>query len=147
MKAAFSTNGKEVDTTADMDSIDREFSGTVTAYLTRLCGNAELARELTQETFYQAVKSIHRFDGKSSLGTWLCGIARHLYYDAMRQKKPTAQLPEDLAAPGDFTEQLVVDGLVVFCREAWAVIDEIVAPCHGDDADGFVQRLGEHAAA
>ena len=48
---------------------------------------------------------------------------------------------------GDFTEQLVVDGLVVICREAWTVIDKIVAPCHGDDADGFVQCLGEHAAA
>lgn len=79
MKAAFREHGKEVDTTKDMDSIYREYSGIVTAYLMRLCGNEDLAHELTQETFYQAIRSIHRFDGKSSVCTWLCSIARHLY--------------------------------------------------------------------
>ncbi len=124
MKAAFSTNGKEVDTTADMDSIYREFSGAVTAYLTRLCGNGELARELTQETFYQAVRSIDRFDGKSSLNTWLCGIARHLYYDALRQKKPAAPLPDDLPAPGDFTEQIVRKDQAMIAHRVLHMLEE-----------------------
>ena len=48
---------------------------------------------------------------------------------------------------GDFAEQLVFDGLMVFWCEAWAVVGEIIAPCHGDDGDGFVQCLREHAAA
>ena len=70
--------------TTDMDSIYREYSGTVKAFLIRISGNAELAEELTQETFYRAIKSINRFDGKSSLSTWLCSIAKHLYLDALR---------------------------------------------------------------
>ena len=86
---------------ADMDSIYREYSGMVTAYLTRLTGNSDLARELTQETFYQAVRSIRRYDGRSGVGTWLCGIARHLYYDALRKQKPAAPLTEEIPAmPG-----------------------------------------------
>lgn len=89
-----------------MDSIYREYGGRVTAYLMRLCHNEDLARELTQETFYQAIRSIHRFDGKSSVSTWLCGIAKHLYYDAMRKRKPVSPLPEQLPSHEDFTEQI-----------------------------------------
>lgn len=107
MKAAFNPCGKEVGTTADMDSIYRQHSGMVKAYLLRLCKNAELAEELTQETFYQAVKNINHFSGKSSIYTWLCSIARHLYYDTCRRKKPTVPLPEDLPSREDFTEQIL----------------------------------------
>ena len=66
-----------MNTTAGMEEIYGQYSGMVYAYLMRLCGNDELAKELTQETFYQAMRSIHRFDGKSSVSTWLCSIARH----------------------------------------------------------------------
>ena len=97
-----------MNTTDGMEEIYRQYSGTVYAYLMRLCGNRdEVARELTQETFYRAVQGIRRFDGKSSVSTWLCGIARHVYYDLLRRQKPVSPLPEDLASPGDFTEQVV----------------------------------------
>ena len=91
-----------------MDSIYREYSGRVTAYRMRLSGSEEIARELTQETFYQAVRSINRFNGESSVSTWLCGIARHLYYDLLRRKKPVEPLPEDLPEPDDFTEKIIL---------------------------------------
>ncbi len=103
-------NGKpdrrEVDTTADMDRIHREYGGTVKAFLMRICGNEELARELTQETFYQAIRSIHRFDGQSSVNTWLCGIAKHLYVDALRKQKNEIPLPDMLPDAEDFTEEI-----------------------------------------
>jgi len=97
-----------VNTTADMEEIYNRFSGMVYAYLLRLCcNNPELARELTQETFCQAVRSIRHFDGKSNVSTWLCSIARHLYCDALRRQRPVEELPEQLPAPGDFTEQMI----------------------------------------
>ena len=86
----------------------------MTAYLTRLSGSRELAEELTQETFYQAVetfyqavKNIGRFDGRSSVNTWLCSIARHLYIDTLRKRKPVDPLPEEVPSPDDFAENLV----------------------------------------
>lgn len=91
---------------ADMDRIYRQYSGRVFAFLYRRCGNEELAKELTQETFYRAVKSIDRFDGKSSVSTWLCGIAKHLYADALRKRRPTEELPEDVPSGEDFTEEI-----------------------------------------
>ena len=83
------------------------YSGMVKAYLTRLSGSSELAEELTQETFYQAVRSIDRFDGRCSASTWLCGIAKHLYIDAVRRRKPTEPLPEDIPSGEDFAEKIV----------------------------------------
>ena len=90
-----------------MEEMYDRWSGMVKAYLTRLSGSSELAEELTQETFYQAVRSIDRFDGRCSAGTWLCGIAKHLYIDAVRRRKPTEPLPEDVPSGEDFAEQLV----------------------------------------
>ena len=95
-----------MDSTADMDSIYREYSGTVKAFLIRISGNTELAEELTQETFYQAIKSIHSFDGKSNLSTWLCSIARHLYYDYLRKQKPTVPVTDTIPSPEDFTDRI-----------------------------------------
>ena len=90
-----------------MEEMYDRWSGMVKAYLTRLSGSSELAEELTQETFYQAVRSIDRFDGRCSAGTWLCGIAKHLYIDAVRRRKPTEPLPEDIPSGEDFAEELV----------------------------------------
>lgn len=49
-------------------------------YLLSLNGSSDLAEELTQETFYRAMKSISRFRGECALGTWLCQIAKHTYF-------------------------------------------------------------------
>ena len=124
MKAAFNNSGKGVNTTADLDSIYRQYSGTVTAYLLRLCKNRELAEELTQETFFRAVQSIDRFDGRSSITTWLCSIARHLYYDSLRRKKPNVPLPEDLPSREDFTEQVISREQVMVAHERLHMLEE-----------------------
>ena len=90
----------------DLDEVYSKFSGTVTSYLLRLCSNQQLAEELTQETFYQAVRCIGRFDGKSSISTWLCSIARHLYYDYLRKQKPTVPVTDTIPSPEDFTDRI-----------------------------------------
>lgn len=96
-----------MNTTDGMEEIYSRYSGTVYTYLLRQCGNSELARELTQETFYQAVRSIGRYDGKSSVSTWLCSIAKHVWFDSLRRKKSAEQLPEELPSGEDFTERII----------------------------------------
>lgn len=49
-------------------------------YLMVLCRNADVAEELTQETFYQAVRSIDSYNGECKMSVWLCQIAKHTYY-------------------------------------------------------------------
>lgn len=60
---------------------------TVYKYLFCLTHNADLAEELTQETFYQAAKGIDRFRGDCKISVWLCQIAKRLWYKELERKK------------------------------------------------------------
>ncbi len=80
----------------NMDSIYRSYAQTVYKFLLAQCRDPDLAEELTQETFYQAVRSIGRFDGSCKVSTWLCQIAKHLWYQHLRKHRREAPLPEEL---------------------------------------------------
>ena len=87
-----------------MDSMEQIYlshARTVYAFLLTKTQNPDLAEELTQETFYQAVKSIHRFKEQSSVSTWLCGIARNVWFDHLRKQKGRADFKEaeEIAVP------------------------------------------------
>lgn len=57
----------------------------VYAYLLHRCGrDPELAEELTQQAFVEAVRSRARFRGRSDAVTWVVGIARHKLVDHFR---------------------------------------------------------------
>jgi RNA polymerase sigma-70 factor (ECF subfamily) len=56
----------------------------------RLCaslGDRDSADDLTQETYLRAFGSLHRFEGRSSLRTWLLVIARRVCADALRSRR------------------------------------------------------------
>lgn len=75
---------------SDLEAVYKAHAGTVYRFLLAQCGNAPLAEELTQETFYQAVRSIDRYDGSCKLSVWLCQIAKHLWYRQLhRQRRET----------------------------------------------------------
>ena len=64
-----------------------EYFPRVYSFLYKLCKDSMLAEELTQETFYQAFKSFHRFCGRSEIFTWLAAIAKHTYYKYLKKNK------------------------------------------------------------
>ena len=80
----------------DMEALYRRHAKTVYKYLLSLCRDGDLAEELTQETFYQAIRSIGRYDGGCKISVWLCQIAKHLWYQRLR-KQQNAPLPLDEA--------------------------------------------------
>lgn len=69
------------------------YKGPLMGYFLRLTGNKEEAVELTQETFFQACLSIHRFREKSSAKTWLFAIARNVYLKSMKKKGANKSTP------------------------------------------------------
>ncbi len=73
-----------------MDEIYQSYALTVYKYLLSLCHSEDISEELTQETFYQAIKSIHRFDGSCHISTWLCAIAKNQFLSYQR-KHPQMQ--------------------------------------------------------
>ena len=78
--------------TDSMDQMYRKHSQMIYAFLLSKCGDGLLAEELTQETFYQAVKSLDRFKGQSSASTWLCGIANNVWLAHLRKQKRSGEI-------------------------------------------------------
>ncbi|MBQ7077950.1 MAG: sigma-70 family RNA polymerase sigma factor [Lachnospiraceae bacterium] len=61
-----------------IEEIYREYAGMVYKYLISLTRDEGLAEELTQETFYQAIKSSNKYNESCKISTWLCAIAKNV---------------------------------------------------------------------
>lgn len=72
---------------SDMEKYYKENGRKVFLYLMTLCGNTDTAEELTQETFYRALRSIKNYKGESSVYTWLCSIARNAWLEELRKRR------------------------------------------------------------
>ena len=53
-----------------------------------------LPSELTQETFFQVLLSIDRFEGKSLITTWLCRIALNVWSNYLKKENRLVYNPE-----------------------------------------------------
>ena len=85
-----------------MEEIYLKHGKMVYGFLLTRTQDPDLAEELTQETFYQAIRSIRRYNGACKLSVWLCQIAKHLYYDHLKHQKrhPMLSMEElERAAP------------------------------------------------
>lgn len=78
-----------------LEEIYQKYALRVYKYLLSLCHNEDVAEEITQETFYQAVRCIDRYDGSCAILTWLCAIAKNQFL-AYRRKNPVMENLETL---------------------------------------------------
>ena len=85
-------------------SIYRDSAQKVYRFLLRLSGDADLAEELTAETFYQAFLHIDKFRGECAVDTWLSQIAKNAYYKEINRRR--RHLPEceanNLSTPDEY---------------------------------------------
>lgn len=77
----------------DMAQVYEAYAPTVYRYLFCLTRDHALSEELTQETFYQAMRGIGKFRGDCKLSVWLCQIAKRLWYKELRRRKAAVHLP------------------------------------------------------
>jgi RNA polymerase sigma-70 factor (ECF subfamily) len=70
------------------------------ALLLRLTGGrAPDAHEGLQETWVRAVRGLERFEGRSSLATWLAGIAIRWWREEARKRARDVELPDEDRLP------------------------------------------------
>lgn len=77
-----------------MDAIYKSYAMTVYKYLMSMTHDEDLAEELTQETFYQAIRTIDRYDGSCRISTWLCAIAKNALMTYRRKNAPQEELAD-----------------------------------------------------
>jgi RNA polymerase sigma factor (sigma-70 family) len=79
-----------------IEEIYEMYSRKVFLFLLSKTNNVDIAEELTQETFFQAVQCIDRFKGNSSILTWLCGIAKNVWLKDLRKRQETLSIDDDI---------------------------------------------------
>ncbi|TFV89831.1 sigma-70 family RNA polymerase sigma factor [Blastococcus sp. CT_GayMR16] len=110
----------------------------------RLCaalGDRSSADDLTQETYLRAFGSLHRFENRSSVRTWLLAIARRVCADAVRsRRRRRLTLVRDDAD----LELFQRDGALVDAVAEGAAAADLLARLDPDRREAFVltQLLG-----
>lgn len=82
----------------------------VYSFVMTLAKSKNLSEEITQEVFMRALTTERTFRGKSDEFTWLCAIAKNLFYDEMRRRsKYSSETIADTAAMNHDLQDLVAD--------------------------------------
>ena len=94
----------------DMEKIYSEHAKTVYKFLYTKTQDIDWAEELTQETFYRAIKSINTYNGSCKISTWLCQIAKHVWLQELEKKSKykTESIPDDIISSEDSIEDKLV---------------------------------------
>lgn len=88
-------------TAAAFDRLYRDHVDRIYRFAQRLCGSSDDAKDLVQETFLNAYRSLKNFRGESRISTWLYTIAAHACQRMRRKRKgePDHELSLDAPIP------------------------------------------------
>ena len=94
----------------DFKIVYEKYFKDVYKYAFTLCKNESFAEEITQETFFKALRNIDKFDGSGKLFVWLCQIAKNYYFTHYQKNKRKTAFYENFEVedPRDF-ETLFLD--------------------------------------
>ena len=98
-----------------MDKVEElynDYFHDVYLYTRSLSADEQLAEDITQETFFKAMKSLKSFRGDCDIRVWLCQIAKNLLYThSKKARRFTGEdVPETVPDPGPSIEERIADG-------------------------------------
>ena len=83
-----------------LDEVYREYSDMIYRWLLARTGAPDVAEEITQEAFYQAVLHADRYDYSCKVSTWLCSIASNKLKEYYRKNPPREDYDEVFGKEG-----------------------------------------------
>lgn len=112
----------------DIEKMYKEYFETVNKYLFCLTRNSDISEELTQETFYKAVKKINTYKGECKMSVWLCQIAKNLWIDQCRKNKKITNLSEEdlinITEQKSLEEKIILDDEKISLYKKMQKLDE-----------------------
>jgi len=100
---------------ADFAALYAQHGDRIFRFCFRLCGCRAEAEDLTQDVFLAAFQGASRFEGRSSVTTWLYRIALNCRQNACRSQRLETVPLEDAPILGPSLEQSVADDLALSC--------------------------------
>lgn len=103
-------------TLISFNQLYHEHADRIYRFAQRLCGQADDAEDLVQDTFLNAYRGLKRFRGEAQVSTWLYTIAVRACLRMRRKRKgePDQELSLEEFIPtsdGEFRLQIPIDGL------------------------------------
>lgn len=115
---------KQGDRRAALGLLMRTYAHSLHRHCCIVLRDQALASDVTQTIFVEAHRDLDRFSGKSSLRSWLFGIARHRCLDALRSRR-RAEGREVLGAdPPDEADARPAPDIVLESRGALSALDQ-----------------------
>lgn len=88
--------GEGGDYVTDFENIYIQYFKDVYLFVKGLSGDDIISEEITEETFFKAIKSIDNFKGDCDIRVWLCQIAKNTYYTYCKNQNRTVSVSEEL---------------------------------------------------
>ena len=93
----------------DFEKIYSDYYDAVYQYVLCLCRDEQQAKEITQETFFKALKSIDNFRGECKLSVWLCQIAKNTFYTVAKRQQRQVDYPLELIQSDQAIDEKICD--------------------------------------
>ncbi len=74
-------------TVTEIENIYKDYFRDIYLYILGLSGDEHTAEDVTEETFFRAIKALPSFRGDCDVRVWLCQIAKNQYYSYVRKNK------------------------------------------------------------
>ena len=79
----------------DIEELYNDYAKSIYKYIYSLCRNESLSEDIVQETFLVSSENINKFKGESKVSSWLCSIAKYIWYRNLRENKKANKLSLD----------------------------------------------------
>jgi RNA polymerase sigma-70 factor (ECF subfamily) len=107
----------------------KKYEKTVYNFAFKVCRNPERAENAMQETFYSMIKSLHQFDGKSKLSTWLYRIVTNhclMEYRKKRHQFVSIDNDDELIEDKYMSDWSTLPNLSIENKELKSILDEAI---------------------
>lgn len=129
----FSLQALQAGDRAEFARLVDTYSAQIYRLALKMLGDEQDAEDVLQNTFLKALQSIGKFEGRSSLSTWLYRIAVNEALMSLRRQKPTVSVAMDfesdedeLQHPTQFTDWCCLPEDELLSAEAKGHLDEAI---------------------
>lgn len=94
----------------------RRLSPFIYTAILKICGNRELAKDLTHDTFIDVFNSVKKIDGNLNIGAWAKRIAFNNTFNYLKREKSAQKLLLEVSGEGDLfycpTDKVIENNLL-----------------------------------
>ena len=110
----------------DFDKVYSEYFQYVYKFVIALCNDSDMAEEITQETFFKALKNIDNFKGNCKISSWLCQIAKNTFITYIKKENLKTEYPLNVVISEEDIEKRLEDKQSAY--EIYKVLHSIKEP-------------------